>query len=73
MTHPAIFDNLKFVNLRSWPKKTRVNYRTVQMANTQNTPSEINSNDLVSEIVGALLDLIEEVDPFLRKHSQRAS
>ncbi len=43
------------------------------MANTQNISSEITSTDLASEIVGALLDLIEELDPFLRKHSERVA
>jgi len=43
------------------------------MANTQNMSSKFKSSDFVSEIVGALLDLIEEVDPFLKKHSERVA
>jgi len=43
------------------------------MANIQNTSSEIKTGDAVSEIAGALLDLMEEVDPLLKKHSERVA
>lgn len=43
------------------------------MPNKQNTIIEIESSDYVLEIVGALVDLLEEVDPFLRTHSERVA
>lgn len=43
------------------------------MAKTQNTTTEIEIREFILEIVGALLDLIEEIDPFLRKHAERVA
>ena len=43
------------------------------MKNTKKTTAAIEFEAFILEIVGALVDLIEEIDPFLRKHSERVA